>query len=40
MLSDLDKRKVWRENCLAASKEYCWQHEENVLKRIYNSINL
>lgn len=35
MLNDSQKIKVWKENCLAAKSELCWQNEENVLREIY-----
>jgi glycosyltransferase involved in cell wall biosynthesis len=35
MLSDAEKRKVWKENATRASKDLCWQNEEKVLAEIY-----
>jgi len=38
MLNDLKKIKTWKENCLLASKEFCWQNEEKVLDEIYSQF--
>ena len=38
MLSDSGKRKQWKENCILASKEFCWQNEEKVLTEIYSQF--
>ena len=38
MLSDSVKRKQWKENCILASKEFCWQNEERVLTEIYSQF--
>ena len=35
MLSDDAGRKRWKENCLLASSNYCWEKEEIVLSEIY-----
>lgn len=36
MLSDPEKTKMWKTNCILASKEFCWQREEKVLDKIYS----
>ncbi|TAL61924.1 MAG: glycosyltransferase [Bacteroidetes bacterium] len=38
MLNDSEKRKCWKENCLIASRELCWQNEEKVLQEFYIPI--
>ena len=38
MLSDSERRKQWKENCILASKEFCWQNEEKVLTQIYSQF--
>ena len=38
MLSNPDKMKFWKEGCIAAAKELCWQNEEKVLEEIYSSL--
>ncbi len=35
MLNDAGKMKQWRDNCLIAARELCWQKEEKVLREIY-----
>ncbi len=36
MLADPARQKIWRANCLEASKELCWENEEKVLLSIYS----
>ena len=36
MLSSPEKMKLWKENCLLAAKEFCWQNEENNLKEFFS----
>ncbi|MBI4929450.1 MAG: glycosyltransferase [Bacteroidetes bacterium] len=38
MLNDSEIRKMWKENCLLASKEFCWQNEEYILNEIYSQF--
>jgi len=38
MLNSPDKIRKWKENCLLASKEFCWQSEEKVLHEIYSNF--
>jgi len=38
MLKDADKRKLWKENCLLASKEFCWENEAKVLSEVYSKF--
>lgn len=38
MLNSPEKIVRWKENCLAASKEFCWQNEEKILMEIYCGI--
>lgn len=35
MLNNTEKRKMWIDNTIPASKELCWQNEEKVLEGIY-----
>jgi hypothetical protein len=34
-LFDQGKRLVWKQNLQIASKELCWENEEEVLRQVY-----
>jgi glycosyltransferase involved in cell wall biosynthesis len=38
MLNDTGQMKAWKENCLIAAKELCWEHEEGIVKGIYQTF--
>jgi len=38
MLANQEKHSVWKENTKLAAIEYCWEKEEEKLKKIYNKI--
>jgi len=38
MLSNNDKRALWKENLKKAAEEYCWENEEKELKKIYEEV--
>lgn len=38
MLKNPEKLQLWKENCLVAANELCWQKEEIVLKEIYGNL--
>jgi len=35
-LFNLEKRQIWNQNLLKASKELCWENEEKILKEVYS----
>jgi glycosyltransferase involved in cell wall biosynthesis len=38
MLANEEKLELWRQNCLKAKGELCWEEEEKVLKEIYKNL--
>lgn len=35
VLQDEEKLNSWKQNCQIAARELCWEHEETILKEIY-----
>lgn len=35
MLNDPEQMKIWRNNCLAAAKDLCWENEKTTVEEIY-----
>lgn len=35
MLTNNEQMKIWRENCLKAARELCWESEEDTVRQIY-----
>ena len=38
MLSNNDKKALWKENLKKAAEEYCWENEERELEKIYEEV--
>lgn len=38
MLYDEVKRKEWKQNCVIASEELCWEKEEEILQKVFENL--
>lgn len=38
MLTNVEKRELWKQNCIKAREELCWEEEKKILMKIYNDL--